>query len=97
MVDVHRTIGSWRCDHAFEVLAEERGVLLALCGPARELRQLHPSDRRMDVGHARVEADNLVLVAPLHALVAEQRATRASSVEPVVIMPPSPDVMFFVG
>ena len=70
VVDVHRTLGHRGRRDALKVRGQERGVLLALLGPAVDLGQLDPADRGVDVGHPVVEADDLVLVLPLHALVA---------------------------
>ncbi len=77
---------------------EERGVRLARRRPAADLRQLHATDGGVDVGHAGVEPDDLVLVLRLHALVAEQPdGAHELGVESQLTMPPSPLVMFFVG
>ena len=40
--------------------------------PARELAQLHAADGGVNVGHARVETNDLVAVARLHPLIAQQ-------------------------
>jgi hypothetical protein len=56
--------------HALEVTGQERRVLLTLPRPLADLGELYAADRCVDVRHSTVEADNLVLVLPLHALVA---------------------------
>ena len=68
---VHGALSGGRRDDTPNVFAQIRGVLLALRGPARELGQLHASDGGVDVGHPIVESDDLILVAALHALIAE--------------------------
>jgi len=70
VVDVHGTVGHrWGRD-AFEVGGQERGVVLTLLGPGADLGQLDTTDGGVDVGHAVVETDDLVLVRLLHSLVA---------------------------
>ena len=41
---------------------QERGISWRCCGPAADLGQLDPADRGVQVGHAGVEAHQLVLV-----------------------------------
>ena len=55
-----------------QVGAEVGGVALAFGGPGVNLGQLDATDGGVNVGHAVVEADDLVLVALLHPLVARQ-------------------------
>ena len=97
MVDVHRTLGDrWRGD-ALQVRRQERRVVLTRLGPPVDIGQLDPADRRVDVGHPVVEADDFVVVLLLHPLVAESRGSRSTSAMPAETLPPSPEVMFFVG
>ena len=55
-----------------QVGVEECRVLLPLRGPAEHLGELDAADGGVQVSHAGVEADDLVLVLLLHALVAQQ-------------------------
>ncbi|CAB4851263.1 unannotated protein [freshwater metagenome] len=72
VVDVRGTRGDRRHHDAAQVGVEECAVVLALFGPTGKLAELHAADRRVHVGHPRIEADDLVLVALFHALVAQQ-------------------------
>ena len=51
---------------------KEGRVLLTGLGPAVDLGELHATDGSVDVGHAGVESDDLVLVLNFHALVAQE-------------------------
>ncbi len=82
VVHVRRALGHRRDDHAAQVVIEEGRVGSARRGPPVNLRQLHSADRGVDVGHPRVESDDLVLVLTLHALIAQQtHATRDLGVD----------------
>ena len=76
----------------------ESGVLLPLLGPRVHLRQLDTTDRGVDIGHAVVEADNLVQVlnapCPDCGIAGFFLSISALATE---TMPPSPEVMFLVG
>ena len=72
VVDVDGPGGDVGGDDAAQLGVQERGVRLAPARPVRGLAQLDPADGGADVGHAVVEPDHLVRVAPLHALVAQQ-------------------------
>ena len=72
VVDVAVAVGDRRHDNAGELGVEALGVGPPLLGPLVEPSQLVATDRRGDVGHARVGADDLVGVTLLHALVAQQ-------------------------
>ena len=71
VVDVHVALRDGRGDGLGDVLREERGVVLTDLRPASQFAQLNAADGGVDVGHAVVEADELVGVALLHALVAD--------------------------
>ena len=70
VVDVRGTGGDVRDGDTSQVGIQEGGVVLTFARPRADLGELHPTDGRMDVGHAVVEAHNFVGVARLHALVA---------------------------
>ena len=72
MVDVCGAGSDVRDGDAAQVRVQERGVLLALGCPCPDFGELNAPDRRMDVGHAVIEAHNFVGVARLHALVARE-------------------------
>ena len=59
--------------------------------------QLRPSDRGVHVSQSGVEADDLVAVALPIPWLRSSRTVRAVSADLVTTMPPSPEVMFFVG
>ena len=61
------------------------------------LVQLDPTDCGVDVGHAVVQPHDLVLVLLLHALVAVEPHEPVELGVATETIPPSPDVMFFVG
>ena len=72
VVDVRGTGGDVRDSDTSQVGVQEGGVVLTFARPRADLGELHPTDGRVDVGHAVVEAHDFVGVARLHALVARE-------------------------
>ena len=75
VVDVRGAGRDVRDGDAAQVGIQEGGVVLTRARPRADLGELHAPDRRVDVGHAVVEAHDFVGVARLHALVARELHT----------------------
>ena len=98
VIDVRGLLTHHRHHHPGQVRIEERRILLPRRGPPRQLAQLDPTDRRMDIRHP-------VVVSPRPRFAycfsipwfRSSRTCRAISGVAQETIPPSPEVMFFVG